>query len=160
MSAHNYILHITQIKRCGVHHNFKHYIGQGIYTILKLVVGLEDQRVFILGWISTLSVPARTPPDGCQQIFADQLHRVTAYRPQEATDRRDRPHQARVGAFVFFFNTNNKPYFTHLSNGIVRMRCHVPRPSPSFAQSWERGGWWTQTWSVNNSQFISPHNKA
>ena len=46
-----------------------------------------------------------THPDGCQQIFADQLHGVT-----------DRPHQAHLGAFGFF-DTNNMPYFTHLSNG-------------------------------------------
>ena len=30
-----------------------------------------------------------------------------------------------------------------------RMRCLVPKVPPSFSQSWERGGWWTQrcAWS-------------
>ena len=62
---------------------------------------------------------AATPPDGYQQIFADQLHRVTDqphkvnYKPHEVTDR---PHQTRLGAFRFF-DTNNMSYFTHQSNG-------------------------------------------
>ena len=47
---------------------------------------------------------AATPPDGCQQIFADQLHRVTD-QPHKVNDRHqevtDRSHQARVGAFEF-----------------------------------------------------------
>ena len=59
-----------------------YYIG---YLHLKLVVGMKDQRVFMLpteGLLLRSCTQPATPPDGCQQIFADQLHKLT-----------DRPHK-------------------------------------------------------------------
>ena len=61
---------------------------------------MEDQSYFPTEGV--LLCPPATPPDGCQQMFADQLHRVT-----------DRPHQLCVGVFGLF-DANNTPYFTHL----------------------------------------------
>ena len=121
---------------------------------------MEGQRFIILSnWRSTLVPQPATLHDGCQQLFADQLHRVTD-RPHKVNDWShevtDWHHQACVGTFELF-DTNNTPYFTHLSNGSlvpsrpqIKWVCSlVPRHTPSFSQSWGRGGWWTQThaWS-------------
>ena len=103
------------------------------YGIFK-VVGMEYQRVFILSnWRSTCAQPA-TPPGSSQQIFADQLRRVTDWPhkvndwPREVTDQ---PHQACKRAFRLF-HTNNMPYFTDLSNGssCQRRECAASFASP------------------------------
>ena len=71
---------------------------------------MEVQRFIVLSnWKSTLVPQAATPHDGRQQLFADQLHRVTD-RPHKVNDRSheitDWPHQACVGAFELF-DTND-----------------------------------------------------
>ena len=80
--------------------------------IVKVVVEMEDQRVFILSnWTC-----ARLPHP--LMLSANELHRVTD-RSHEATDR---PHQARVGVF------DNTPYFTQLcaqTNALPRSQAAV-----------------------------------
>ena len=107
MRAHNCcILHRLNI--CSMQCT-SYYIGY-ICTIIKLVVGMEDQRIFAL-----LLLACHTP----WWLFADHLHRVTD-RPHKVDDwpheATDWSHQVRVGAFGFF-DTNSTPYFTLLSNG-------------------------------------------
>ena len=89
---------------------------------------MEDQRVFILK-VYCCAQPA-VPPDGCQQIFADQ-------RPHKVNDQ---PHQACIGAFgVRHISLTCKMVVScpaiHETSQTKWMCSLVPRTTPSFSQS-------------------------
>ena len=130
------------------------YIGYGIYTIILSLAGYRDGRskdfYTFQKKVCSCAQPA-TPPD---RMFADQLHRVTD-RPHKVNDRphevTDQPLQTHVRAFGFLTQIARHISLTcqmivscpavHKTSLIKWVRSLIPRPPPSFSQSWERGGW-------------------